>query len=253
MKREVELSTRMQALADLVTPGSVVCDVGCDHGFLSIYLVQKGISPKVIAMDIRKGPLSRCAEHVAQYGLEQYITMRLSDGLHGLSSGEADAVVCAGMGGRLMQKILTEGKEKAACLKELILQPQSELKSFREFLRKQGYRIVEENMIEEEGKFYPMMKVVPQRLLQEGDSFGSQDDADNSHTSVWDRFGKRLLVSANPVLYRFLKQRQEQLLLIRDNIMATSQNSAAERLTEINEELADIESAFLYYETENKK
>ena len=151
-----------------------------------------------------------------------------------------------------MQKILTEGKEKAACLKELILQPQSELKSFREFLRKQGYRIVEENMIEEEGKFYPMMKVVPQRLLQEGDSFGSQDDADNSHTSVWDRFGKRLLVSANPVLYRFLKQRQEQLLLIRDNIMATSQNSAAERLTEINAELADIESAFLYYETDRK-
>ena len=108
MRKEVELSDRMQAIANLITPGNVVCDVGCDHGFLSIYLVQNKISPKVIAMDVRSGPLSRCAEHVAQYGLDQYITMRLSDGLERLQPGEAETMVCAGMGGRLMQKILTQ-------------------------------------------------------------------------------------------------------------------------------------------------
>ncbi len=244
MRKEVELSARMQALADLVTPGNVVCDVGCDHGFLSIYLVQSKISPGVIAMDVRRGPLSRCEEHVAQYGLEQYITMRLSDGLEALKPGEAQTIVCAGMGGRLMQKILTEGQEKAAGLKELILQPQSELKTFREFLRKQGYRTVEENMIEEEGKFYPMMKVVP-RVMQDVD--GTAADFTAMQQAVYDRFGKLLLTSANPVLYRFLKQRETQLLEIRGNVLATSQTGAAERLSEIDAELTDIGRAFEYY------
>lgn len=257
MRKEVELSARMQAIADLVTPGNVVCDVGCDHGFLSIYLVQSKISPRVIAMDVRSGPLARCVEHVAQYGLEQYITMRLSDGLEHLQPGEADAVVCAGMGGRLMQRILTQGSHKALGLKELILQPQSELKAFREFLRKQGYRTVEENMIEEDGKFYPMMKVVPHKLASAVekstvsdttvDVVVSQEGEDAGQDSVYDRFGKKLLTGANPVLYRFLKQREAQLLGIRESILGTSHTGAPERLCEIDSELADIREAFQYY------
>ncbi len=244
IRKEVELSARMQALADLITPGNVVCDVGCDHGFLSIYLVQQKISPRVIAMDVRRGPLSRCAEHVEQYGLEQYITMRLSDGLEKLVSGEADTVVCAGMGGRLMQRILTQGQDKTTGLKELILQPQSELKTFRGFLRNQGYRIVKENMIEEEGKFYPMMKVIPPGT-QDVDS--TPADFIDMEQSVYDRFGKRLLTEANPVLYRFLKQRETLLLGIRESIPAASQAGAGERLGEIDAELADIYKAFEYY------
>ncbi len=240
MSKKVELSARMQAIADLVTPGNVVCDVGCDHGFLSIYLVQNKISPRVIAMDVRSGPLSRCEEHVAQYGLEQYITMRLSDGLKCLLPGEAETMVCAGMGGRLMQKILTEGEEKAADLKELILQPQSELKTFRKFLRGQGYCTVEENMIEEDGKFYPIMKVMP------GEEKISSESA--QEPSVCDRFGTFLLEKKNPVLYRFLKQRRGQLLSIREGILATSHTGARERLCEIDSELADISEAFQYYE-----
>ncbi|MBR5248639.1 MAG: SAM-dependent methyltransferase [Lachnospiraceae bacterium] len=237
MSKEVELSARMQAIANLVTPGNVVCDVGCDHGFLSIYLVQNKISPRVIAMDVRSGPLSRCQEHVAQYGLEQYITMRLSDGLECLLSGEAETMVCAGMGGRLMQRILTEGEEKAAGLKELILQPQSELKMFRKFLRGQGYCTVEENMIEEDGKFYPMMKVVPASRVKSG-----------QERSVCDRFGTLLLEKNDPVLYRFLKQREMQLLLIREGILTSSHTGARQRLCEIDSELADISEAFRYYE-----
>mgnify|MGYP003307991978 CR=1 FL=1 len=90
MKREVVLSERLRSLADLVTCGNRVCDVGCDHGFLSIFLVQKKISPSVIAMDVRSGPLSRCEEHVREHELEAYIETRLSDGLDQLKIGEAD-------------------------------------------------------------------------------------------------------------------------------------------------------------------
>ena len=117
----------------MVTAGNVVCDVGCDHGFVPIYLVQQGISPRVLAMDLREGPLRAAREHVAVYGLESRIETRLSDGLHNYEKGEADTLVCAGMGGGLMMRILAKDREKTASFRELVLQPQSEIEKFRRF------------------------------------------------------------------------------------------------------------------------
>ena len=122
----------------MVTIGSVVCDAGCDHGYVSIYLVQKNICPHVIAMDINQGPLLQAREHIADYGVDAYIETRLSDGVEKLLPGEADCLILAGMGGRLMMKILTEGKEKTDAMKELILQPQSEIGAVRQFLSKEN-------------------------------------------------------------------------------------------------------------------
>ena len=156
---EVILSNRMQALTDMVTPGTVITDVGCDHGFVSVYLVQRGLSPRVIAMDVRSGPLERAREHIREYCLQDRIETRLSDGLHGLKTGEANGMICAGMGGPLMEKILTEGREQAQGFAELILQPQSEIPHFRTFLMDEGYLLLDENIIYEEGKYYFMMKV----------------------------------------------------------------------------------------------
>ena len=79
--RKIELSKRMKAIADMVPKSSVVADVGCDHGFVSIWLVQNAVAEKVIAMDVNKGPLARAKEHVGAFGLEEYIDLRLSDGL----------------------------------------------------------------------------------------------------------------------------------------------------------------------------
>lgn len=232
MVREVVLSARLRALADMVTSGNRVCDVGCDHGFLSIYLVQQGISPQVIAMDVRSGPLSRCAEHVEQYGLEAYIETRLSDGLNKFCAGEAETLVCAGMGGRLMRTILAARPSVTMSFRELILQPQSELMEFRRFLRECGYWIAEENMIEEEGKYYPMMRVIPT-----GNSLPASEPC-------FERFGELLLKRAHPVLFRYLQERRELLLQIRDKVAkAGKQEKKQERLVEIDAELKDIQRA----------
>ena len=134
----VLLSERLRAVASMVTPGSRVCDVGCDHGFVSIWLVEQNVSPRVLAMDVRVGPLGAAGRHVAQRGLESLIETRLSDGLHNYEIGEADSLICAGMGGRLMMRILGEEKAKTDSFKELILQPQSEIMQFRTWLREQG-------------------------------------------------------------------------------------------------------------------
>lgn len=156
--KPVVLSKRLRAIAGMVATGNRVCDVGCDHGFVPIWLAEQGISPKVLAMDVRSGPLGAAREHIAERGLDSCIETRLSDGLHNYNIGEADTLICAGMGGGLMLRILSEEPDKTASFRELILQPQSEIEQFRAGLREMGYRIVDETMIEEDGKFYPMMR-----------------------------------------------------------------------------------------------
>jgi len=159
--RPVVLSKRLRAVADMVTRGNRVCDVGCDHGYVPIYLVRQGISPGVLAMDVREGPLGAAREHVAGEKLEDRIETRLSDGLHNYNIGEAQTLVCAGMGGRLMRRILEADRDKAASFRELILQPQSELEQFRRFLRESGYLVRDEQILEEDGKYYQVIRAVP--------------------------------------------------------------------------------------------
>ena len=107
----VKLSERLSAVSKLITPTLKVADVGCDHGYLSIYLLQNNITDKVIASDVRKGPLSKASENVKLYGLNDKIELRLSDGLTNYKTGEVESVVMSGMGGNLMIKILEESKE----------------------------------------------------------------------------------------------------------------------------------------------
>lgn len=215
MNRQVILSARMQAVADLVTAGNRVCDVGCDHGYISIYLVQSRKAPCVLAMDVNEGPLQRASEHVEAAGLEKYITLRLSDGLLAFRKGEADALVCAGMGGRLMQRILEREPDKTYSFQELILQPQSEVSAFRRFLEKMGYSIAEEDMILEEGKFYPVMKAV-------------RGKTELPMTEMQARFGPVLLEKKHPVLMKFLKKEWNSCLGIRAELLHAEKGSRME-------------------------
>ena len=234
---EVVLSKRLQALACMVTPGRRVVDVGCDHGFVSIYLVQRGISPQVLAMDVRTGPLSRAKEHIAEAGLGGYIETRLSDGLLAYQEGEADSLICAGMGGRLMMKILTESRGKARGLQELILQPQSELPAFRRFLREEGYQLLDENIIWEEGKYYFLMKV----------RYGGKDSqtvqANETEQVLADKFGALLLQRRSPVLKQYLEDNLQNKYQIEASLARSEKERARERLKEVQQEIADLERA----------
>lgn len=156
----MQLSQRLSSVASMVTAGNCLADVGTDHGYVPIYLYERKIIPHAIAMDINKGPLERAALHIAESGMKEAIETRLSDGLTALKPGEADSVVIAGMGGPLIIRILSAHPEITESLKELILQPQSEISEVRIWLYEQGYEIVEEHMIFEDGKYYPMFKAV---------------------------------------------------------------------------------------------
>ena len=102
----MRLSDRLETVVSMVRPAESAADIGTDHGHVPVELVRRGTVKRALAMDVRKGPLSRAEESVAMAGLENRIETRLSDGLEKLSPGEAEAVVIAGMGGELMIHIL---------------------------------------------------------------------------------------------------------------------------------------------------
>ena len=163
-RKKMVLSQRLMAVSDLVSAGNRLADIGTDHAFVPIYLVEHGQIPSAIAMDVNPGPLARADDHIRMHGLADRIITRLSDGLDQLAPGEADTVLVAGMGGALTVRILEQREGLTGDVKELVLQPQSEIASVRRFLERSGWRIVSERMVFEEGKYYQMMRCVPGKM-----------------------------------------------------------------------------------------
>ncbi|WP_287884142.1 tRNA (adenine(22)-N(1))-methyltransferase [Agathobacter sp.] len=235
----IKLSKRMEAVAAMVTPGYKICDVGTDHAYIPIYLVQSGANPSALAMDLREGPLSRADEHIRDYHLEDRIATRLSDGIEALQDGEADSLIIAGMGGEVVLHILKAFPEKCRHFKEMILQPQSDVDKVRRYLRENDFKIVDEDMILEDGKYYPMFKVVP---LSCGESW--QKMKENARI-VCDLYGPLLLRNGNPVLRKFLVKENKILRSIQVGLETQTQTeSIAIRLKEVELQLAYNEAAY---------
>ena len=232
----------MKAVASMVTAGYTLCDVGTDHGYVPIALVQGNIIPKAIAVDINKGPLERANEHIRANGLTEQITTRLSNGLEAIHDGEVDSIVIAGMGGELVIHILTAGETVCRSAKELILQPQSEVSKVREYVRNTGYKIVDEDMILEDGKYYPMMKVRPPKKSGKKDGIKSE-----MWNDVQLQYGKLLLEKRHPVLKRYL----EREIRIRTDILKSIEKKDSQKIQvrkrQLEEELNIAEKGMEYY------
>ena len=155
----VKLSERLSIVFNMIDECQCLADVGCDHGYLSIAAVQSGKAKTALAMDINQGPLDKALEHITEYGLTSSITTRLSDGLNKINVGEADAIAICGMGGKLMARIITDGFDVAKEASFLIVEPQSDLAEFRQAISDLGFEILDEELISEQNKFYPIMKI----------------------------------------------------------------------------------------------
>ncbi len=167
------ISTRLLACAKMVRQGARVADVGCDHGYLSIYLLKQKIATSVIASDIRSGPLESARKNANKYGVTEDITFCLSAGVERLNR-DFDTLVCAGMGGITMISIL----ENAPWLKNgaytLILQCQSKTHLLRRYLLENGWMISKETVIRDGRFLYTVMEVTWQpgeREFRAGDAY----------------------------------------------------------------------------------
>ena len=229
----MQLSKRLQAVANLVTPGKRLADIGTDHGYVPIWLYEQGRIPSALAMDLREGPLQRAKEHIRMHGLDEKIKTRLSDGLEKLLPGEADSIVIAGMGGMLVVKILTQGQAVLDSVQELILQPQSDLDAVREYLHRTGFVIVQEEMVFEEGKYYHMMKAV----------HGENTD----DRKIWFLYGRLLLENRHPVLESYLQKEYDSCCKLLEKLSKTATEVASRRCEELLEKKHLIEEALAFY------
>ncbi len=156
---KIPLSDRLLACCGFIAPGDRVADIGCDHGYLGIYLLKKGIACSVIASDIHEGPLQSALRNSEKFGVRDQMTFYLSDGVRNIPR-DFDTLVCAGMGGDTMVSILSAAPWLQNKQYRLILQCQSKTPMLRKFLSETGWRITEETVIRD-GKFlYTVMEVL---------------------------------------------------------------------------------------------
>lgn len=164
-------------MAGFVPRGTRLADIGTDHAYVPIELVQENIIVSAVAGDVKVGPCQAAKEHVEGLKLEQKISVRLGDGLAVLSPGEVDVVVIAGMGGQNIVDILKKGSEVITSVKRLILQPMVAAASVRRWLDKNGWYIIDEMLVQEERlyeiivaergdspKYEPVMYEIGQKL-----------------------------------------------------------------------------------------
>lgn len=216
----------------MVTRGNRVADIGCDHAYVSIYLMKQGIASHVIAMDINKGPLERAKENIQKYGLSDKIETRLSNGAEKLAAGEVDTIFIAGMGGALIRNILSARMDVIESCKELILSPQSEIYLVRMYLKEIGFCIVEENMLIEDGKYYTTIRAVK--------------GEEKATTLVDYYFGHCLLTQKNPVLEQYLRmelQKKEKIYAL----LLEQKEKHEERRKELSKEIELYKGGLEFY------
>ena len=250
----MELSKRLAAVAGMVTAGYKTVDIGTDHAYIPIYLMEKEVIPSAIAVDINRGPLARARKNIKDHGLSGGIETRLSDGMKQIAQMEAEAAVLAGMGGGLAIKILKESFDVAVSFKELILQPQSEIAKVRAFLLQEGFSFVDEDMVLEDGKFYTVIKVLP----PSGHGSPRQNTAETARGKNGDRegvkwdgmeiqYGRILLQKRHPILKIFLERELSVKREIYAALSAQHSDRAGRRARDLEREITFVEKGLKYY------
>lgn len=245
---DIRLSCRLSAVAAMVTPGSRVVDVGTDHAWLPLWLIRHGVAKEALAMDVRPGPLSRAKDHIAAFDMQDHIRTRLSDGLSAYKPGEGDTLILAGMGGPLMERILREGGEASFSFREWILQPQSDVPHLRRLLSGAGLTADKEDMVLEEGKFYPVLHYsIPQESEKKSCMLRSLAEGNEADPADTPMFGSLLPADRHPVMKQFLERELAIRNRILDNLDRSRSEKGTARLNEIMEEKRQILDALSYY------
>ena len=228
----VPISLRMKTIADMVPMGLSVADIGCDHGFVSIYMVMNRKAPKAVAMDVNEGPLIRAKEHIAQFGVEDIIETRLSDGAVKLEKGEVDSAIIAGMGGRLTIKILSESMDKFKAMKSLVLSPHSDIPLVRAFLCEEGFVIKDEEMVFDEGKYYVIIRCTYAGKVA-------------TISELEREYGPCLIQKKHPVLIEYLNAEIQKMNEIEGHLSKELESANENRTESIKNRIEEIDTKIL--------
>lgn len=162
---ETKLSKRLETVASFVPTGARLVDVGSDHAYLPLFLVEQGRIDFAVAGEVVQGPYQSALQNVEQAGQTDRILVRLANGLAAVEVvDQITAVTIAGMGGRLIADILEAGQDKLAGVERLILQPNNREDDVRRWLQASGYRLIAEEILEENDKLYEILVAEPGKM-----------------------------------------------------------------------------------------
>ena len=215
------ISKRLETVASFVPQGAVLLDVGSDHAYLPIELVEKGRIERAIAGEVVVGPYQSAVKNVESHGLTEKIQVRLANGLAAFEeSDQVSVITIAGMGGHLIATILEEGLDKLANVERLILQPNNREDELRSWLQEHGFQIMAESILEEAGKFYEIIVAEAGEMnLSETDvRFGPFLAREVSHVFVqkWQKEARKFEFA----LSQIPEKNQEERQVLADKIQA---------------------------------
>ncbi len=217
----MKLSDRLQAIASFVPENTIVGDVGTDHGYIPVYLVENKISKKVIAADISNNSLNKIKQYVRSVNCEEDIDIRLGDGLDIIKPFEIDTVVIAGMGGLLIKSILDKDKEKRDSITHFILQPNIASDELRKYLFENNFEIIDERLVKEDNKFYEII------YAKKGKAYVSKE--------IYYEIGEKLILNKDPLVNEFINNK----ININEKIVEELKDKNTEKSKERYEELVE--------------
>ena len=195
---QIKLNDRLLTAIPFVRQGKRFADIGTDHAYLPIYLVNKNLISIAIAADINKGPLEKADENIAKYGLNSQISTVLCDGLAKIDPENVDDIAIFGMGGELIIKIIDEANWLKDADKRLILQPMTHPEKLRKYLSQNGYKIIGETLSLDRGKIYQTISAEYDGFIRDYDDFTYA-------------FGKFILEKPNELLIELLNKTKIKL------------------------------------------
>ena len=207
------ISKRLELVASFVPQGAVLLDVGSDHAYLPIELVERGQIERAIAGEVVDGPYQSAVKNVESHGLKEKIQVRLANGLAAFEeTDQVSVITSAGMGGRLIATILEEGLDKLASVGRLILQPNNREDDLRIWLEDHDFQIVAESILEEAGKFYEILvaKAGQMNLSASDVRFGPFLSKEISPVFVqkWQKEAAKLEFALNQIPEKNMEERQ---------------------------------------------
>ena len=227
----MKLSKRLEFIADHIDKVISLSDIGTDHGYIPLYALNKGLCEKAIASDINKDPLDKARLNALLEGMGDELEFRLGGGLEPIKEGEVQAVIIAGMGGKLIKDILEKDITKVDNLDYLILQPAQNPEGLREYLYTNDYEIISEDLCKDDGKYYELFKVKRKK------------DENTELDSIYYEISPKLLMSKHPLMKEYLESKLENYNKILEAVSAEVNSDLANiKKVEIEEKIAVISS-----------
>nr|WP_300002236.1 class I SAM-dependent methyltransferase [Tissierella sp.] len=219
------LSDRLMKIADFVKKDSSIVDVGTDHGYVPIYLVENNICKKVIASDISRDSLSKTVEMVEKKKLEEFIESRVGDGLTVIKPFEVNGAIMAGMGGILIEKILKKDKEITDSIDYFIFQPMIAAKELRQYLIENNFTIVDEELSKDGSKFYEII------LAKKG--------KEALRENIYYEISEKLIEKNHPLLAEFIENKINFVRLVMKDLKDKKSYRSLERYEQLEEQLKE--------------